>query len=97
MSSRPPRGTRTPYERAGHPLAELDPEVHAALRAELPHSGAQANTAVFFALLQPGDTVLGLDLAHGGHLTHGMRIDYSGKMLNIVPYHVSEGGQPRRH
>src|SRR5690349_6723387 len=54
-----------------------------------PHSGAQANTAVFFALLQPGDTVLGLDLAHGGHLTHGMRINYSGRMLDVVPYHVS--------
>ncbi|MFE3323678.1 serine hydroxymethyltransferase [Streptomyces sp. NPDC059176] len=53
-----------------------------------PHSGAQANTAVFFALLEPGDTVLGLDLAHGGHLTHGMRINYSGKMFNVVPYHV---------
>jgi glycine hydroxymethyltransferase len=55
-----------------------------------PHSGAQANTAVFFALLQPGDTVLGLDLAHGGHLTHGMRINYSGRMLNVIPYHVGE-------
>ncbi|MGW7054181.1 serine hydroxymethyltransferase [Streptomyces sp. NPDC054887] len=53
-----------------------------------PHSGAQANTAVFFALLQPGDTILGLDLAHGGHLTHGMRLNYSGRMLNVVPYHV---------
>ena len=53
-----------------------------------PHSGAQANIAVYFALLQHGDTILGLDLAHGGHLTHGMRLNYSGKMLNVVPYHV---------
>ncbi|KAB2346051.1 serine hydroxymethyltransferase [Actinomadura rudentiformis] len=58
-----------------------------------PHSGAQANTAVYFALLQHGDTILGLDLAHGGHLTHGMRLNYSGKTLNVVPYHVrSEDG-----
>ncbi|MDA0562893.1 serine hydroxymethyltransferase [Streptomonospora sp. S1-112] len=53
-----------------------------------PHSGAQANTAVYFSLLQPGDTILGLDLAHGGHLTHGMRLNYSGKILNAVAYHV---------
>ncbi|QXJ21676.1 serine hydroxymethyltransferase [Actinomadura graeca] len=56
-----------------------------------PHSGAQANTAVYFALLQQGDTILGLDLAHGGHLTHGMRLNYSGKVLNVVPYHVRAG------
>ncbi|MFF9779472.1 serine hydroxymethyltransferase [Streptomyces sp. NPDC013978] len=55
-----------------------------------PHSGAQANAAVMFALLQPGDTILGLDLAHGGHLTHGMRLNYSGKLYNVVPYHVRE-------
>ncbi|WP_460467406.1 serine hydroxymethyltransferase [Calidifontibacter terrae] len=57
-----------------------------------PHSGAQANTAVYFALLQPGDTILGLDLANGGHLTHGMKINYSGKMFDVVPYHVDEQG-----
>ncbi|MFM6851117.1 MAG: serine hydroxymethyltransferase, partial [Terrabacter sp.] len=58
-----------------------------------PHSGAQANTAVFFALLQHGDTILGLDLAHGGHLTHGMRINYSGKSFQVVPYHVDDEGR----
>ncbi|MFI0786253.1 serine hydroxymethyltransferase [Streptomyces lydicus] len=55
-----------------------------------PHSGAQANAAAMFALLKPGDTILGLDLAHGGHLTHGMKINYSGKLYDVVPYHVRE-------
>ncbi|GIW99996.1 MAG: serine hydroxymethyltransferase [Pirellulaceae bacterium] len=53
-----------------------------------PHSGSQANAAVYFACLQPGDTVLGLDLAQGGHLTHGMRLNLSGKLYNFVAYGV---------
>ena len=55
-----------------------------------PHSGAQANMAVFFALLNPGDTVLSMNLAHGGHLSHGSPVNMSGKYWNIVPYGVSE-------
>ncbi|MFF7589944.1 serine hydroxymethyltransferase [Kitasatospora purpeofusca] len=55
-----------------------------------PHSGAQANAAAMFALIKPGDTILGLNLAHGGHLTHGMKINFSGKLYNVVPYHVEE-------
>ncbi|MEU1518762.1 serine hydroxymethyltransferase [Streptomyces sp. NPDC005811] len=55
-----------------------------------PHSGAQANAAAMSALLQPGDTILGLDLAHGGHLTHGMRLNFSGKLYDVIPYHVRE-------
>lgn len=54
-----------------------------------PHSGAQANLSVYFALLQPGDTILGMNLAHGGHLTHGSKVNISGKYFNIVPYGVS--------
>ncbi|MDP3891049.1 serine hydroxymethyltransferase [Nocardioides sp.] len=54
-----------------------------------PHSGAQANAAAMVALLDPGDTILGLDLAHGGHLTHGMRLNFSGKLYNVVAYQVS--------
>jgi glycine hydroxymethyltransferase len=54
-----------------------------------PHSGAQANIAVYHALLDPGDTVMGLELSHGGHLTHGMRINVSGRLYDIAPYHVS--------
>jgi glycine hydroxymethyltransferase len=53
-----------------------------------PHSGAQANMAVFFTLLKPGDTVLGMNLAHGGHLTHGHPLNFSGKLYTIVPYGV---------
>ncbi|GGX81550.1 serine hydroxymethyltransferase [Streptomyces hiroshimensis] len=55
-----------------------------------PHSGAQANAAAMFALIKPGDTILGLNLAHGGHLTHGMKINFSGKLYNVVAYHVDE-------
>src|SRR3954452_6936585 len=55
-----------------------------------PHSGAQANAAAMFAVLKPGDTILGLDLAHGGHLTHGMKINFSGKLYNVVAYHVDK-------
>jgi glycine hydroxymethyltransferase len=55
-----------------------------------PHSGAQANAAAMAALLTPGDTILGLSLAHGGHLTHGMRINFSGRLYQVVPYGVSK-------
>ena len=57
-----------------------------------PHSGAQANMAVQFALLQPGDTVMGMNLDHGGHLTHGSPVNFSGSYFNIVPYGVNEDG-----
>jgi len=55
-----------------------------------PHSGAQANTAVYFGMLKPGDTILGMNLSHGGHLTHGSPVNISGKYFNIVPYGVSK-------
>jgi glycine hydroxymethyltransferase len=55
-----------------------------------PHSGAQANMSVYFAAVQPGDTVLGMNLAHGGHLTHGHPLNFSGKLYNIVPYGVRQ-------
>ncbi len=62
-----------------------------------PHSGAQANAAAMFALIKPGDTILGLDLAHGGHLTHGMKINFSGKLYKVAAYHVDPDDRPGRH
>jgi glycine hydroxymethyltransferase len=56
-----------------------------------PHSGAQANAAAMHAVLQPGDTIMGLSLAHGGHLTHGMKLNFSGRLYDVAPYHVREG------
>jgi glycine hydroxymethyltransferase len=53
-----------------------------------PHSGSQANASAYMAVLQPGDTILGLDLAHGGHLTHGHKLNFSGKLYNVIPYGV---------
>ncbi len=57
-----------------------------------PHSGSQANAAVYLALLQPGDTILGMSLDHGGHLTHGAKVNFSGKIFNAVQYGVDENG-----
>ena len=53
-----------------------------------PHSGSQANFGVYFALLEPGDTIMGMNLSHGGHLTHGSPVNVSGKYFNIIPYGV---------
>lgn len=58
-----------------------------------PHSGSQANNAVYMALLNAGDTVLGMSLAHGGHLTHGSPVNFSGKLYNVIPYGIDESGQ----
>ncbi|MEI7208893.1 serine hydroxymethyltransferase [Pectobacterium carotovorum] len=58
-----------------------------------PHSGSQANFAVYTALLQPGDTILGMNLAHGGHLTHGSPVNLSGKLYNVIPYGIDESGK----
>ena len=58
-----------------------------------PHSGAQANMSVYVAMLKPGDTILGMNLAHGGHLTHGHPLNFSGKFFNIVPYGVTKGDE----
>lgn len=57
-----------------------------------PHSGSQANMAVYMTVLQPGDTVLGMDLSNGGHLTHGSKVNFSGKLYNFIAYGVKEGG-----
>ncbi len=57
-----------------------------------PHSGAQANMAAFFAMMEPGDTFMGMNLAHGGHLTHGSPVNLSGKYFNVVPYGVNDNG-----
>src|SRR5512136_2503297 len=54
-----------------------------------PHSGSQANMAVYFSVLQPGDTILGMNLSHGGHLTHGSPVNFSGRFFNVVSYGVS--------
>ncbi|MGL4859031.1 MAG: serine hydroxymethyltransferase [Enterobacteriaceae bacterium] len=58
-----------------------------------PHSGSQANAAVLMALLQPGDTILGMSLAHGGHLTHGSPVNFSGKLYNVIPYGIDAEGK----
>lgn len=62
-----------------------------------PHSGSQANAAVYMALLQPGDTILGMSLAHGGHLTHGAKVNFSGKIYHAVQYGVNENGEIDYH
>jgi glycine hydroxymethyltransferase len=69
-------------------------KLYGAERANVqPHSGAQANMAVFLACLQPGDTILSMDLAHGGHLTHGMRLNFSGKYFKVVHYGVTRDAE----
>ena len=58
-----------------------------------PHSGAQANMAAYFSQLQPGDTILSMNLSHGGHLTHGSPVNFSGKFFKVIPYGVRESDQ----
>ena len=61
-----------------------------------PHSGAQANMAAYFALIEPGDTILGMNLSEGGHLTHGSPVNFSGRLYNVVAYGVRAGRPPHR-
>ena len=68
-------------------LKELFEAEHANVQA---HSGTQANMAVYVAVLEPGDTVLGMNLSHGGHLSHGSSVNFSGKLYNFIPYGVRE-------
>ena len=70
-------------------LKELFDASHANVQ---PHSGATANAAALHAIAQVGDTILGLDLANGGHLTHGMKLNFSGRLYNVIPYHVDKAG-----
>lgn len=74
-------------ELAIHRVNELFGAEHANVQ---PHSGAQANMAVYFASVKPGDTILGMNLSHGGHLTHGSPVNFSGRLYNFVPYGVDE-------
>lgn len=74
-------------ELAIHRVKELFGAEHANVQ---PHSGAQANMAVYFASVKPGDTILGMNLSHGGHLTHGSPVNFSGRLYNFVPYGVDE-------
>ncbi len=61
-----------------------------------PHSGSQANMAVYFSVLKPGDTVLGMNLSHGGHLTHGSPVNFSGMLYNFIPYGVESRNRDNR-
>src|SRR5260370_22934547 len=93
MIRRPPRSTLFPYTTlfrsnlARDRAKQLFGAEHANVQ---PHSGSQANMAAYMTLLQPGDSILGLNLAHGGHLTHGHPLNFSGKMYKIIPYRVRQ-------
>src|SRR3989442_12347785 len=94
MIRRPPRSTLFPYTTLFRSVERLAIErakaIFGADHANVqPHSGSQANMAVYLAALKPGDTLLGMDLSHGGHLTHGHPLNFSGRYFRIVPYGVS--------